>query len=89
MRALCDLPLPEQIAVRPALLINLLGDLWQNGTPDWAALLALPGLHLHLYGKGEPRPGRKMGHITVTGDDWSTAEETCRQARQLLGLAPR
>ncbi|MGL5324084.1 MAG: 5-(carboxyamino)imidazole ribonucleotide synthase [Aeromonas sp.] len=89
VRALCDLPLPEQIAVRPALLINLLGDLWQNGTPDWAALLALPGLHLHLYGKGEPRPGRKMGHITVTGDDWPTVEERCRQARQLLGLAPR
>ncbi|TNI87258.1 5-(carboxyamino)imidazole ribonucleotide synthase [Aeromonas sobria] len=89
VRALCDLPLPKQIAVRPALLINLLGDLWQNGTPDWAALLALPGLHLHLYGKGEPRPGRKMGHITVTGDEWSTVQETYRQARQLLGLAPR
>ena len=65
VRALCDLPLPEQITVRPALLINLLGDLWQNGTPDWATLLALPGLQLHLYGKGEPRSGRKMGHITV------------------------
>ncbi|HHQ4599819.1 TPA: 5-(carboxyamino)imidazole ribonucleotide synthase [Aeromonas veronii] len=89
VRALCDLPLPEQIAMRPALLINLLGDLWQNGTPDWAALLALPGLHLHLYGKGEPRPSRKMGHITVTGDEGSTVEEICRQARQLLGLAPR
>ncbi|WP_169047156.1 5-(carboxyamino)imidazole ribonucleotide synthase [Aeromonas salmonicida] len=89
VRALCDLPLPEQIAVRPALLINLLGDLWRNGTPDWAALLALPGLHLHLYGKGEPRPGRKMGHITVTGDEWSTVEETCRKGRQLLGLSPR
>ncbi|MGL4353526.1 MAG: 5-(carboxyamino)imidazole ribonucleotide synthase [Aeromonas popoffii] len=89
VRALCDLPLPEQIAVRPALLINLLGDLWQNGTPDWAALLALPGLHLHLYDKGKPRPGRKMGHITITGDNWSTVEDTCRQARLLLGLAPR
>jgi 5-(carboxyamino)imidazole ribonucleotide synthase len=88
VRALCDLPLPEQIAVRPALLINLLGDLWQNGTPDWAALLALPGLHLHLYDKGNPRPGRKMGHITITGDNWSTVEDTCRQARLLLGLAP-
>ncbi|MFQ2191954.1 5-(carboxyamino)imidazole ribonucleotide synthase [Aeromonas jandaei] len=87
VRALCDLPLPEQIAVRPALLINLLGDLWQNGPPDWATLLALPGLHLHLYGKGEPRPGRKMGHITVTGDDWPMVEKTCSQARQLLGLA--
>ena len=89
VRALCDLPLPARIAVRPAMLLNLLGDLWQNSTPDWAALLALPDLHLHLYGKGEPRPGRKMGHITITGNEWSTVEETCRQARQLLGLAPR
>ncbi|WP_429045271.1 5-(carboxyamino)imidazole ribonucleotide synthase [Aeromonas hydrophila] len=89
VRALCDLPLPARIAVRPAMLLNLLGDLWQAGTPDWAALLALPGVHLHLYGKGEPRPGRKMGHVTITAEDWPTVEETCCQARQLLGLPPR
>ena len=89
VRALCDLPLPARIAVRPAMLLNLLGDLWQGGTPDWAALLALPGVHLHLYGKGEPRPGRKMGHVTITAEDWPTVEETCSQARQLLGLPPR
>ncbi|HDC4324273.1 5-(carboxyamino)imidazole ribonucleotide synthase [Aeromonas hydrophila] len=89
VRALCDLPLPARIAVRPAMLLNLLGDLWQAGTPDWAALLALPGVHLHLYGKGEPRPGRKMGHVTITAEDWPTVEETCSQARQLLGLPPR
>ncbi|MHA2758610.1 5-(carboxyamino)imidazole ribonucleotide synthase [Aeromonas dhakensis] len=89
VRALCDLPLPARIAVRPAMLLNLLGDLWQNGTPDWAALLALPGVHLHLYGKGEPRPGRKMGHVTITAADWPTVEETCQRVRQLLGLPPR
>ncbi|MFQ2344440.1 5-(carboxyamino)imidazole ribonucleotide synthase [Aeromonas dhakensis] len=89
VRALCDLPLPARIAVRPAMLLNLLGDLWQNGTPDWAALLALPGVHLHLYGKGEPRPGRKMGHVTITAADWPTVEETCQRVRQLLGLLPR
>ncbi|MCP3245287.1 5-(carboxyamino)imidazole ribonucleotide synthase [Aeromonas hydrophila] len=89
VRALCDLPLPARIAVRPAMLLNLLGDLWQAGTPDWAALLALPGVHLHLYGKGEPRPGRKMGHVTITAADWPTVEETCHQVRQLLGLPPR
>ncbi|MDH0175990.1 5-(carboxyamino)imidazole ribonucleotide synthase [Aeromonas dhakensis] len=89
VRALCDLPLPARIAVRPAMLLNLLGDLWQNGTPDWAALLALPGVHLHLYGKGEPRPGRKMGHVTITAADWLTVEETCQRVRQLLGLPPR
>ncbi|UCM61760.1 5-(carboxyamino)imidazole ribonucleotide synthase [Aeromonas hydrophila] len=89
VRALCDLPLPARIVVRPAMLLNLLGDLWKAGTPDWAALLALPGVHLHLYGKGEPRPGRKMGHVTITAEDWQTVEETCCQARQLLGLPPR
>lgn len=89
VRALCDLPLPARIAVRPAMLLNLLGDLWQAGTPNWAALLALPGVHLHLYGKGEPRPGRKMGHVTITAEDWPTVEEICSQARQLLGLPPR
>ncbi|MFQ2284144.1 5-(carboxyamino)imidazole ribonucleotide synthase [Aeromonas dhakensis] len=88
VRALCDLPLPARIAVRPAMLLNLLGDLWQNGTPDWAALLALPGVHLHLYGKGEPRPGRKMGHVTITAANWPTVEETCQRVRQLLGLPP-
>ncbi|WP_412841100.1 5-(carboxyamino)imidazole ribonucleotide synthase [Aeromonas dhakensis] len=89
VRALCDLPLPARIAVRPAMLLNLLGDLWQAGTPDWAALLALPGVHLHLYGKGEPRPGRKMGHVTITATDWPTVEETSQRVRQLLGLPPR
>lgn len=89
VRALCDLPLPARIAVRPAMLLNLLGDLWQAGTPDWAALLALPGVHLHLYGKGEPRLGRKMGHVTITAADWPTVEETCQRVRQLLGLPPR
>ncbi|HDZ8877945.1 TPA: 5-(carboxyamino)imidazole ribonucleotide synthase [Aeromonas dhakensis] len=89
VRALCDLPLPARIAVRPAMLLNLLGDLWQARTPDWAALLALPGVHLHLYGKGEPRPGRKMGHVTITAADWPTVEETCQRVRQLLGLPPR
>lgn len=88
VRALCDLPLPARIAVRPAMLLNLLGDLWQAGTPDWATLLALPGVHLHLYGKGEPRPGRKMGHVTITAADWPTVEEACQRVRQLLGLPP-
>ncbi|HHQ4517640.1 5-(carboxyamino)imidazole ribonucleotide synthase [Aeromonas veronii] len=89
VRALCDLPLPAKAEVCPAILLNLLGDLWQNGTPDWAAALALPGVHLHLYGKGEARPGRKMGHVTVTGTDWSAVEATAHQLRALLGLPPR
>ena len=55
-------------------------------TPDWAAVLALPGLHLHLYGKTEPRRGRKMGHLTVTAADAATARATALQAAALLGL---
>ena len=89
VRALCDLPLPVQAEVQPAILLNLLGDLWQDGTPDWASALALPGVHLHLYGKGEARPGRKMGHVTVTGRDWPAVEATAHQLRALLGLPPR
>ena len=89
VRALCDLPLPAKAEVCPAILLNLLGDLWQDGTPDWAAALALPGVHLHLYGKGDARPGRKMGHVTVTGRNWPTVEATASQLRTLLGLPPR
>lgn len=89
VRALCDLPLPVQAEVQPAILLNLLGDLWQSGTPDWAGALALPGVHLHLYGKGEARPGRKMGHVTVTGRDWPAVEATAHTLRALLGLPPR
>ncbi|RAJ04450.1 5-(carboxyamino)imidazole ribonucleotide synthase [Aeromonas salmonicida] len=89
VRALCDLPLPAKAEVCPAILLNLLGDLWHGGTPDWEGVLALPGVHLHLYGKGEARPGRKMGHVTITGRDWPTVEDTSRHVRSLLGLPPR
>ncbi|PJG58018.1 5-(carboxyamino)imidazole ribonucleotide synthase [Aeromonas cavernicola] len=87
VRALCDLPLPAHIRVRPAMLINLLGDVWQAGTPNWPSLLALPGLHLHLYGKVDPRPNRKMGHVTITGADWQAVEETTHILRTQLGIA--
>mgnify|MGYP000075897813 CR=1 FL=1 len=56
--------------------------------PDWAALLALPGVHLHLYGKAEPRRGRKMGHLTVTAPDAAAARATALRAAALLGQAP-
>jgi len=55
-------------------------------TPDWAAVLALPGAHLHLYGKSDARPGRKMGHLTITGFDVASVKATARQAAQILGL---
>jgi 5-(carboxyamino)imidazole ribonucleotide synthase len=57
-------------------MANLLGDLWAGGEPDWAAALAHPGVKLHLYGKREARPGRKMGHLTVLAP---TPEEAARR----------
>jgi 5-(carboxyamino)imidazole ribonucleotide synthase len=66
----------------PAAMANLLGDLWAGGEPDWPAALAVPGAALHLYGKGEPRPGRKMGHVTARA---STPEEAARRALEARG----
>jgi 5-(carboxyamino)imidazole ribonucleotide synthase len=63
IRALCGLPLGTPTLLSPVAMINLLGDLWSAGTPHWDHALALPGVKLHLYGKAEPRPGRKMGHL--------------------------
>jgi 5-(carboxyamino)imidazole ribonucleotide synthase len=75
LRAVCGLPLGATAQSRPAAMANLLGDLWQSGEPDWAAACAVPNVALHLYGKHEPRPGRKMGHLTALG---TTPEEAIR-----------
>ena len=66
LRAVCGLPLGSTAFTRPAAMANLLGDLWRNGEPDFAAALRHEGVSLHLYGKDEARPGRKMGHLTAT-----------------------
>ncbi|MBS1859183.1 MAG: 5-(carboxyamino)imidazole ribonucleotide synthase [Acidobacteria bacterium] len=84
LRAVCGLPLGSTEQVRPAAMVNLLGDLWNGSAPDWAAACALPGVKLHLYGKSEPRPGRKMGHITALGPDPQTALDRALQARDAL-----
>ena len=70
--------------LRPAAMLNLLGDLWHNGEPDWQALLTVPDAKLHLYGKHEPRPGRKMGHLTVTAETTDAALERGLVARAAL-----
>ena len=70
--------------LRPAVMLNLLGDLWHKGEPDWQALLAFSNVKLHLYGKHEPRPGRKMGHLTVTAGTTAEALEMGLQARAAL-----
>jgi 5-(carboxyamino)imidazole ribonucleotide synthase len=72
LRAVCGLPLGSTDRLRAAAMANLLGDLWQHGEPNWAEACAIQDVKLHLYGKIEPRPGRKMGHMTALAD---TAEE--------------
>jgi 5-(carboxyamino)imidazole ribonucleotide synthase len=72
-------------------MINLLGDVWcdSKGTmrlPDWAAVLALPGTHLHLYGKTEARKARKMGHLNITGATVAEVKKTALQAASILGI---
>lgn len=68
LRAVCGLPLGSTKLLSPVVMHNLLGDLWSAGVPDWSALLANPTAKLHLYGKSEPRPGRKMGHVCFLDD---------------------
>ncbi|MFL6335654.1 MAG: 5-(carboxyamino)imidazole ribonucleotide synthase [Pyrinomonadaceae bacterium] len=77
LRAVCNLPLGSTELLRPAAMANLLGDLWQAGEPLWRAAAAFPNVKLHLYGKTEARPGRKMGHLTALG---LTPEEAARDA---------
>jgi 5-(carboxyamino)imidazole ribonucleotide synthase len=84
VRAVCGLPLGATTQMRPAAMVNLLGDLWLNGEPDWAGALALPDVKLHLYGKSEPRIGRKMGHLTALGDTVEEALDKALTARDLL-----
>ena len=84
LRAVCGLPLGCTDMLRPAAMANLLGDIWTKGEPDWASALSLPELKLHLYGKTEARPGRKMGHLTATSATGAQAEQIVRAARARL-----
>jgi len=84
VRAVCGLPLGDTAQVKPAAMVNLLGDLWVNGEPDWAAALAVPDVKLHLYGKSDPRVGRKMGHLTALGDSVEEAAAKTLAARDVL-----
>jgi len=86
VRALCGLPLGEPRAHSAAVMVNLLGDLWRGGEPDWASLHAVPGLKLHLYGKHHARPGRKMGHFTVIGGDAEATLQKALAARRAIGI---
>ena len=84
VRAVCDLPLGEVEVVRPAAIANLLGDLWLEHEPRFDQALAVPGVHLHLYEKHLPRPGRKMGHLSAVGDTPDEAVARVLEALQRL-----
>ena len=84
VRATCDLPLGSTELLRPAAIANLLGDLWTDGTPDFAAALRVPTVRLHLYGKTSARPGRKMGHLSAVGQTGDEAVERVLSARDAM-----
>jgi 5-(carboxyamino)imidazole ribonucleotide synthase len=84
LRAVCGLPLGSTELLRPAAMANLLGDLWEEGEPNWVAAAAFPEVKLHLYGKLAPKPGRKMGHLTAMAETPDEAAGLVRAARQAL-----
>jgi 5-(carboxyamino)imidazole ribonucleotide synthase len=82
VRTLCGLPLGDPRLLSPVAMVNLLGDLWEHGTPAWDRALSVPGVRLHLYGKAEARPGRKMGHLTCTANTPDLALSRVLEARE-------
>jgi 5-(carboxyamino)imidazole ribonucleotide synthase len=84
VRSVCGLPLGSTRQLRPAAMGNLLGDCWQDGAPHWAGTCAYPEVKLHLYGKAQPKPGRKMGHLTALGDTPQDALAMVQEARVAL-----
>ena len=89
VRAVCGLPLGSTEILRPAAMANLLGEVWQDGEPAWSKALETEGVHLHLYGKHEPRPRRKMGHLTALGADVDEAMARVNKARADLHPAAK
>jgi 5-(carboxyamino)imidazole ribonucleotide synthase len=87
VRVLCGLPLGDPSQHTPAVMVNLLGDIWARGEPHWEEVLKHPGAHLHLYGKREARPGRKMGHVTICEESLERSLEVANGIRVALGIA--
>lgn len=86
LRALCGLPLGSVQLLSPVCMLNLLGDVWAGGEPDWLALFGEAGAHLHLYGKSAAREGRKMGHVNCLA---ATAADATASAWKLQAELPR
>lgn len=86
LRAVCGQPLGDSSPLGACVMLNLLGDLWSEGEPDWEVVLRHPLARLHLYGKREPRPGRKMGHVLVVAPDARRAEEEAESVARQLGI---
>ena len=84
VRAICGLPLGSTDLLRPAAMVNLLGDLWLGGEPNWAGVCRFSDVKLHLYGKTQARPGRKMGHLTCMGESVQHAQDRVIAARDAL-----
>jgi 5-(carboxyamino)imidazole ribonucleotide synthase len=84
LRAVTGMPLGSTEQLRPAVMVQLLGDLWAHGEPNWARAVAIPGVHLHLYGKTQARAGRKMGHITAMAATLEEAYHNAIKARERL-----
>ncbi len=90
VHTLAGLPLVQPRLHSPSIMLNLLGDVWaaHGGTPPWDRVLALPGTHLHLYGKLDAKPGRKMGHLNITGATVDEVRSTALAAAKILGIEP-
>jgi 5-(carboxyamino)imidazole ribonucleotide synthase len=91
VRTMAGLPVPQPHLVQPSVMLNILGDIWFDGetqkTPNWAAILALPGVYLHLYGKTEARKARKMGHVTVCAATREAVQARAVEVAKILGIA--
>jgi 5-(carboxyamino)imidazole ribonucleotide synthase len=81
-----ELPMPQ--LHKPAVMVNVLGDCWAHGEPDWRSVRAVADAHIHLYGKKDAKPGRKMGHVTCVGDTFAQAIEAAAQVKRALRITP-
>ena len=86
VRVMCGMPPGDASLHSPVVMTNLLGDIWSAGEPAWQAVLGQPQAHLHLYGKSEARPGRKMGHINCLANSTTAALELVAGIRKALNF---